>query len=81
MEYSAKTSLPLYSIGTISSLPVFHHLSDWYTLSLIFFYQWGRKYKRGLSSSPFLTINAKGGENIKPKEKGPHHHKILKFSK
>jgi hypothetical protein len=28
----------------------------------------------GLSSSPFLAINAKGGENIKPKAKGPHHH-------
>jgi hypothetical protein len=22
----------------------------------------------------FLVINAKGGENIKPKAKGPHHH-------
>jgi hypothetical protein len=32
----------------------------------------GRKFK-GLSKSPFLAINAKGGENIKPKEKGPHH--------
>jgi hypothetical protein len=21
-----------------------------------------------------LAINSKGGENIKPKEKGPHHH-------
>jgi hypothetical protein len=28
----------------------------------------------GLSSSPFLAINAKGGESIKPKAKGPHHH-------
>jgi hypothetical protein len=36
---------------------------------------------KGLSSSPFLAINAKGGESIKPKAKGPHHHfKIsLKF--
>jgi hypothetical protein len=23
--------------------------------------------------SPFLAIYAKGGENIKPKAKGPHH--------
>jgi hypothetical protein len=30
--------------------------------------------KRGLSSSPFLALNAKGGENIKPKAKEPHHH-------
>jgi hypothetical protein len=33
----------------------------------------GRKYGR-LSKSPLLAINAKGGENIKPKAKGPHHH-------
>jgi hypothetical protein len=32
----------------------------------------GRKYE-GLSISPFLAINSKGGENIKPKAKGPHH--------
>jgi hypothetical protein len=36
----------------------------------------GRKYK-GLSKSPFLAINAKGGEIIKPKAKEPHHHLIL----
>jgi hypothetical protein len=29
---------------------------------------------KGLSSSSFLALNAKGGENIKPKAKGPHHH-------
>jgi hypothetical protein len=29
---------------------------------------------KGLSSSPFLAIYAKGGESIKPKAKGPHHH-------
>jgi hypothetical protein len=28
--------------------------------------------------SPFLEINAKGGENIKPKAKGPHHHNFKK---
>jgi hypothetical protein len=32
-----------------------------------------------LSSSPFLVINAKGGESIKPKAKELHHHfKIFK---
>jgi hypothetical protein len=36
----------------------------------------GEKVK-GLSKSPFLAINAKGGEIIKPKAKGPHHHLIL----
>jgi hypothetical protein len=29
---------------------------------------------KGLSSFLFLAINAKGGESIKPKAKGPHHH-------
>jgi hypothetical protein len=29
--------------------------------------------QKGLSSSPFLAINAKGVESIKPKAKGPHH--------
>jgi hypothetical protein len=33
---------------------------------------------QGLSKSPFLAINAKGGENIKPKAKGPHHHHFKK---
>jgi hypothetical protein len=28
MEYLAKTSLPLYTIGIIYPLPVFHHLSN-----------------------------------------------------
>jgi hypothetical protein len=39
----------------------------------------GRKFK-GLSKSPFLAINAKGGEDNKPKAKGPHHH-FQKISK
>jgi hypothetical protein len=34
----------------------------------------GEKVLQGLSKSPFLAINAKGGERIKPKAKGPHHH-------
>jgi hypothetical protein len=41
-------------------------------------YQWGENSK-GLQRSPFLAINAKGGENIKPKAKGPHHHHFKKF--
>jgi hypothetical protein len=32
----------------------------------------GEKVKRALKT-PFLAINAKEGENIKPKAKGPHH--------
>jgi hypothetical protein len=41
-------------------------------------YQWGGSIK-GLSKSLFLAINAKGGENIKPKAKGPHHHNFKKI--
>jgi hypothetical protein len=40
----------------------------------------GGENARGLSRSLFLAINAKGGENIKPKAKGLHHTTISKFS-
>jgi hypothetical protein len=44
MEYSAKTSLPLYTIGTIYPLPVFRHLSK-----LVYsFVPLGEKVKKGL---------------------------------
>jgi hypothetical protein len=36
-------------------------------------YQWGQNSIRALKVS-VLAINAKGGENIKPKAKGLHHH-------
>jgi hypothetical protein len=36
-------------------------------------YQWGENFL-GLTTSLFLAINAKRGENIKPKAKGPYHH-------
>jgi hypothetical protein len=29
----------------------------------------GRKDKKGLTKTPFLAINAKGGESISPKQK------------
>jgi hypothetical protein len=38
----------------------------------------GEKINRGSQKSPFFAINAKGGENIKPKAKGPHH-QLQKF--
>jgi hypothetical protein len=34
----------------------------------------GERCKKGYQSLCFLAINAKGGEDIKPKAKGPHHH-------
>jgi hypothetical protein len=59
------------------------YLSIGMTLDSYFLYQWGesirRKYK-GLSSSSFLVIHAKGGESIKPKAKGPHHHHFKIFT-
>jgi hypothetical protein len=69
MEYSAKTSLPLYTIGIIYPLSVFRHLSNWYNVSLIFLVPMGEKVLKGSQMSPFLAINAKGGENISPKRK------------
>jgi hypothetical protein len=39
----------------------------------------GGENVKGLSISPFLAINAKGGEDIKPKAKGPHHHQFQNF--
>jgi hypothetical protein len=41
------------------------------TLHSYLYYHLGERCK-GLSTSPFLAINAKGRENIKPKAKGPH---------
>jgi hypothetical protein len=69
MEYSAKTSLPLNSIGIIHSLPVFCRLSIFgIILTHILFAKGGEKVKRALTT-PFLAINAKGGESISPKQK------------
>jgi hypothetical protein len=39
----------------------------------------GEKVLEGSRSLRFLAINAKGGENIKPKAKGPHHHYFKHF--
>jgi hypothetical protein len=73
MEYSAKKGLPFNSNGIIRPLLLLCNLSNWYNISLIFLLPMGEKLK-GLQSSPFLAIHAKGGEKIKPKAKGPHLH-------
>jgi hypothetical protein len=68
------------SDGIIYPLSLLMQISIGMNLHSYFFYQWGKRIRpqrgriKGLSSSPFLAINAKGGESIKPKEKGPHHH-------
>jgi hypothetical protein len=68
MEYSAKTRLPLHSIGIIylsPSLRIALHFGIIFTH--IYLYHWGES-KRALKT-PFLAINAKGGESISPKQK------------
>jgi hypothetical protein len=54
MEYSAKTTLPLNSIGIIYSLPLGREYFKRAYISL---------------KHPFLAIHAKGGESISPKQK------------
>jgi hypothetical protein len=52
MEYSAKTSLPLNSIGIIHSLPVFRRLSTFGTIfTHILFAKGGEKVKGLISHS------------------------------
>jgi hypothetical protein len=69
MEYSAKTRLPLHSIGIIypsPSLRIALHFGIIFT-HIHYSYHWGES-KRALKT-PFLAINAKGGESISPKQK------------
>jgi hypothetical protein len=69
MESSAKTRLPLHSIGIIYTSPSLHttlHFGIIFTH--IHVYHWGRKYK-GSQKTLFLAINAKGGEILSPKQK------------
>jgi hypothetical protein len=84
MEYSATTRLPLQTLTV--SFTICHYSAKF---THIYFTMWekvlspkGGENTRGLSSSSFLAIHAKGGENIKPKAKGPHtappFQKILK---
>ena len=86
MEYSAKTRLPLQLWRYHLSFAVTQETRNCMTLHSFFTNrgesispQKGRILK-GLSSSPFLAINAKGGESIKPKAKGPHHHHFKIFT-
>jgi hypothetical protein len=72
MEYSAKTTLPLNSIGIIHSLLVFRivlHFGIIFTH--IYLLAIGEKLKRAYISlkHSFLAIHAKGGESISPKQK------------
>jgi hypothetical protein len=44
-------------------------LSNWYNLQLIFNCTNGVESKKGSQKSPFLAVNAKGGEILSPKQK------------
>jgi hypothetical protein len=68
MESSAKTRLPLHSIGIVYpslSLRTALHLGIIFTIITS---TNGEKVKRALKTL-FLAINAKGGESISPKQK------------
>jgi hypothetical protein len=60
------------SDGIIYPLSLLLQLSIGIILHSYLFYHLAKNVHRALSS-PFLVLNAEGGENIKLKAKGPHH--------
>jgi hypothetical protein len=78
MEYSAKTSLPLYTLGINLPCGIPPSLQIWYNLHSYSFVPLGEKVKRALMT-PFLAIHAKGGESISPKQKDRTTTPISKF--
>jgi hypothetical protein len=73
-----KTRLPLHSNGIIYPSLLLRTISIGIISHSYLLVPMGRKFK-GLSTAPFLAINVKGGENIKPKAKRPHHHNFKIF--
>jgi hypothetical protein len=68
MEFSAKTKLPLHSIGIIYPSPSLRTALHFGIIFTLITSTIGEKVKRALKT-PFLAINAKGGESISPKQK------------
>jgi hypothetical protein len=71
------------SDGITYPLPLLMYLSIGMTLHSYFLYQWresSRRKYQGLSSSPFLALNAKGGERISPKQKDRTTHHFKNFT-
>jgi hypothetical protein len=66
------------SDGITYPLPLLIYLSIGITFHSYFFIN-GQESKKGLQRSLLLAIHAKGGENIKPKAKGPHHRHFKKI--
>ena len=68
MEYSAKTPLPLYTIGIIYPfVGIPPSLKTGIIFTHIHLYHW-EESKKG-SKDSVLAINAEGGESISPKQK------------
>jgi hypothetical protein len=77
MEYSAKTTLSLNSIGIIYSLPVFRivlHFGIIFTH--IYLFAIGEKVKGLIFHSQVSVFDdsCQRGRKYEPKAKGPHHH-------
>ena len=70
-KWSLRQRQGFHSTLTVSFLLRRHStsLSNWYNLSLIFTCTNGGESLKGLTKSPFLAINAEGGESISPKQK------------
>jgi hypothetical protein len=83
MGYVTKTRLPLYSNGIIYPSSLLRSLQIGRILHSYLLVPMGRKFL-GLTKSPFLAINAKGGESISPKQKDrttTHHQFKTSFRK
>jgi hypothetical protein len=84
MESSAKTRLPLHSIGIIYPLPS-HRAALHFGIIFTHFhlYLWGESKKGSYFTPkyPFLAIHAKGGESISPKQKDRTTTNFKKFLK
>jgi hypothetical protein len=65
MESSAKTRLPLHSIVIIYSSSSLHIALHFGIISTLITHTIGGESKRALTT-PFLAINAKGGERTAP---------------
>jgi hypothetical protein len=65
MEFSAKTRLPLNSIGIIYPSPSLCTALHYGIIFTLITHTIEEKVKRALKT-PFLAINAKGGESISP---------------
>jgi hypothetical protein len=68
MESSVKTRLPLHSIDIIYPSPSLRTTLHFGIIFTLITHTIEEKVQ-GLTKSPFLAINAKGGESISPKQK------------